>query len=64
MASQRKPKYSIEEYLSIERKSELKTEYFDGFVVAMAGASESHALVVTNLVGELRSQLKDRDCRI
>jgi Uma2 family endonuclease len=64
MASQRKPRCSSNEYLAIEREAELKSEYFDGFVVAMAGASESHALIVTNLVGELRNQLRDRDCRI
>jgi Uma2 family endonuclease len=28
------------------------------------GASEPHNLVVTNIVAELRTQLKDRDCRV
>jgi Uma2 family endonuclease len=64
MASRRKPKYSVEEYLTVEREAELKSEYFDGFVVAMSGASESHALIVTNLVVQLSNQLRGRDCRI
>jgi Uma2 family endonuclease len=64
MASQPKPTCSPEEYLEIERVAELKSEYIDGYIVAMVGASEPHNLVVTNIVAELRTQLKDRDCRV
>ncbi|HVR97164.1 MAG TPA: Uma2 family endonuclease, partial [Thermoanaerobaculia bacterium] len=41
-----------------------KSEYLDGEVVAMTGASENHILVVTNLVRELSSQLMQRPCRV
>jgi len=51
-----------EEYLALERKSSLKSEYFNGEVFAMGGASPSHALIVTNIVSELRGQLKKRPC--
>jgi Uma2 family endonuclease len=64
MASQPKPSYSIDEYLSMERQAEFKNEYVDGYIVAMAGASEIHNLITTNLAGELRFQLKGRDCRV
>jgi Uma2 family endonuclease len=64
MASQPKPRYSPEEYLAIERESEFKSEYIDGYIVAMVGASEPHNLIVTNSVRELSSQLKSRDCRV
>jgi Uma2 family endonuclease len=64
MASQPKPQYTVEEYLAIEREAEFKSEYIDGYIVAMAGASERHNLIVTNIVAELRGQLKPRDCRV
>jgi len=64
MASQPKPRYTVDEYLAIERSAEFKSEYFDGYIVAMSGASEAHSLIVTNIASELRAQLKERDCRV
>ncbi len=55
---------SEEEYLELERNSETKNEYFDGEIFDMAGASEAHNLIVANVVGELRSQLKKKPCRV
>ena len=49
-----------EEYLALERVAEHKSEYLDGDVVAMPGSSREHNLIVTNLVAELRQQLKGR----
>jgi Uma2 family endonuclease len=49
-----------EEYLASERQAESKSEYFNGEMFAMAGASERHVLIVTNVVAELRGQLKGR----
>ncbi len=42
MAMQLKPRLTPEEYLSIERRAEFKSEFFDGEMFAMSGASESH----------------------
>ena len=61
---QPKPLITPEEYLAQERKAEHKSEYFDGEVFAMAGASPAHALIVTNVVAELRDRLRDRDCTV
>ncbi len=55
---------SPEEYLALERSSELRHEYVDGQMVAMTGASRNHSLIVTNLSGELRQQLKGRLCEV
>ncbi len=49
-----------EEYLRIERAAEFKSEYFAGEMFAMAGGSPEHSLLKTNVIGELRSQLKGR----
>jgi Uma2 family endonuclease len=55
---------SPEEYLALERKGEFKSEYMDGVVYAMAGASKRHNLVVANIIITLGGQLKGRPCRI
>jgi len=52
-----------EEYLALERKSPLKSEYFNGEIFAMGGATEHHNLIVANIVAELRGQLKGRPCK-
>ncbi len=52
-----------EEYLRLERQAEYKSEYLNGEIFAMGGASETHNLIAGNIFGELRQQLKDRPCR-
>jgi Uma2 family endonuclease len=64
MSTLPKRKYTPEEYLEIDRKAEHKSQYLDGEIFAKVGASEWHNLIVTNLVGELRSRLKGRTCRV
>ena len=53
---------TAEEYLEIERKAEYKSEYYQGEMFAMAGASEAHNLLVWNLIRELGQQLRSRPC--
>jgi Uma2 family endonuclease len=64
MASQTRPRVTPEEYLAMERRAEFKSEYIDGYVYAMGGASESHNLIVTNLVTQLSTQLRNRPCKV
>jgi Uma2 family endonuclease len=53
-----------QEYLEIERKSEIRSEYIDGQMIAMSGASRRHALITINLQGEIWSQMKGRPCQV
>jgi Uma2 family endonuclease len=64
MASQPQSSFTPEQYLEIERKAERKSEYLNGEIFAMGGASPRHVLIVTNVVSELRSQLKERPCSV
>ena len=41
-----KPRYTPEEYLALERAADFKSEYFDGQIFAMAGASPEHSAIV------------------
>ena len=63
MSSVAEKRLTPEEYLQRERAAETKSEYDDGVVFAMSGASERHNLIVTNLVGELRARTRPR-CRV
>jgi Uma2 family endonuclease len=63
MSSQPKAYITPEEYLAIERKAEYKSEYFNGEMFAMAGASEQHATIVANVMYLLVGQLKGRPCK-
>ena len=56
-------KLSEAEYLDGERIAEIKHEYLDGNVYAMAGASENHNLLALNIASELRNKLKGTPCR-
>lgn len=57
-----KQKYTLEEYLELDKNSEEKYEYFDGEVFAMAGGSPNHARLGFD-IGTLFSQkLRGRGC--
>jgi len=54
---------TIEDYLALERKSEERHEYLDGVIFDMAGESPEHGTICTNLVAEIRNQLKGSRCQ-
>src|SRR5205823_13710982 len=62
MASTARVTYTPEEYLALERKAEYKSEYINGQIYAMSGASREHNLIAFNLAIELGTQLKGRPC--
>jgi Uma2 family endonuclease len=51
------------EYLRIERQAFEKSELIGGEVVAMAGASENHNVISSNLFLEIGIQAKQTSCR-
>lgn len=63
MSAQPQVRVTPEQYLEIDRASEFKSEYYDGWIVAMAGSSSPHALITLNIGGELRERLKGTKCR-
>jgi len=50
------------EYLALERKAGVRSEYIAGRIFAMSGASRRHNLIAGNLHGEIRAQLRGRAC--
>lgn len=56
-------RYTAEEYLARERAAPLeRSEFINGQIYAMSGASREHNLVSGNGFGELRAQLRGRPC--
>lgn len=55
---------TAEQYLFAERQSETKSEYFDGEIFAMAGASREHNQISANLARVLGNQLLDKPCSV
>lgn len=55
-------RYTPEEYLSLERKADFKSQYIDGHIYAMAGASREHVLITGNIARLFGNQLQGRPC--
>jgi len=64
MSSAEQPQYhSVEEYLAIEEQAQTKSEYIDGWIRAMTGATNRHNCVKINCLVYLANQLKGQRCR-
>jgi len=55
-------RYTPEQYLALERKATSRSEYVNGQIFAMSGASRAHNLIAGNVYREISSQLKGRPC--
>lgn len=62
MTAAPKKKLTAAEYLAIEREAPFKSEFFDGVMYAMAGASRFHNSIKDKIIGELYERLKGRGC--
>lgn len=59
-----RPRYTIEEYVRIEEYSNLKHEYLDGHVWAMAGGTPEHARLSIVVAASFASQLRGKRCAV
>lgn len=55
-------KISVQDYLEGEKISEVKHEYLDGEVYAMAGTSKSHNRIIITLLSKLSDHLRGSGC--
>jgi len=58
------PRYTVDEYLALERAAFERHIYLDGEIIAMADESEVHGDISVNLVTTLSVQLKGKPCRV
>jgi len=64
MAVRMQQRSTPEEYLALERKAEYKSEYLNGFIFAMAGASREHDRIAVNVIAGIHAQLRGRPCEV
>lgn len=62
MSEAARAKLSYDDYLALERDSDQKHEYLDGFARAMAGGTIEHARLTSSCDGLLREALRGRPC--
>ena len=58
MSAETQRRYTLEEYLALERESEVKYEFWNGEVFAMSGGTLAHERVMGNVFAFFRSQLR------
>lgn len=63
MPAQPKIRYTLEEYLELDKNSDERFEYWDGEVFLMSGVSDEHDSIEGNLHFLLRLQLAGKNCR-
>jgi Uma2 family endonuclease len=56
-------RYTLREYLALEASSNVKHEFFDGQIYAMAGGTPEHAALAAAAIGLLFPQLRKGPCR-
>jgi Uma2 family endonuclease len=58
-----KKRYSIEEYLDMEKEADQKHEYYQGEIFAMSGAKVQHNIIAANILINLGIKLKGSRCK-
>lgn len=57
-------RYTYADYVGLEKYSDVKHEFFDGEIYAMAGGSEDHAALAVAVTAVLLAAVGDRPCRV
>lgn len=55
---------TVSEYLQLDQQHAEKLEYYAGIIVAQAGVTARHNLIITNLIGHLYPQVRQRGCHM
>lgn len=56
--------YTLDEYLRLEEYANLKHEYLDGVIHAMAGGTPEHGAITVRIAAALVPQLRGRGCTV
>ncbi len=56
-------KFTVQEYLKMEKASDVKHEFCEGEMFAMSGAGARHNIIAVNLTVSLYKQLEGKPCR-
>ncbi|HYN43827.1 MAG TPA: Uma2 family endonuclease [Thermoanaerobaculia bacterium] len=64
MSTRPRPRLTPEEYLAIERGAEQKSEYVNGEMFALSGASFAHTVITMNVAAGLHARLRGKPCTV
>lgn len=64
MSALPKPVYSADEYLALEENADYRSQFYNGEIFAMAGATRRHNAIASNTLAYLHFQLRNRECEI
>ena len=64
MLAEQSRKYTIEEYLQLEEKSEVRHEFYNGEISAMAGGTINHNRLTRRVANLLEGQLSVKKCGV
>ncbi len=56
--------YTLKDYFGIEESSQIRHEFYDGEIFAMAGGSRNHNRITLNLVVALDATLRKTECAL
>jgi Uma2 family endonuclease len=59
-----RPRSTLEEYVRLEAHANVKHEFVDGWIFAMAGGTPEHAALAASVITALGRQLEERRCRV
>lgn len=57
-------RYTWDQYVALESSSNVKHEFLEGEIYAMAGGSPEHSALAANVIGALHPQLVGGPCRV
>ena len=56
--------FSFHEYVRLEEYSNVRHEFLDGVIYAMAGGTPGHAALAARIIGKFRAQLEGKPCEV
>lgn len=64
MSAETKRRYTLEEYLALEKVSDARLEFWDGEVFAMSGGTLAHERIMRNVRNQYQAQLGRGRCEV
>lgn len=64
MSAETKRRYTLKEYLALERESDERLEFWNGEIFAMSGGTLGHERVMRNAYDSLRANLEASTCEV
>jgi len=61
---EKKAKYSVEEYLVLEKSNDFKSEYSQGEIFAMSGRTINHSRIAVNITRGIGNALQGKKCEV